>query len=106
MVQDSGISQTFLIVILLPVVANMPEVYSILLHTDVDIQYFQAIRGSMNRKEEIEIIVAISRSIQISCFILPFMVILGWIIGANMSLIFNGFETMILFVTILYFSIS
>ena len=59
----------------------------------------------MNGKVEIEIIIAVSRSIQISCFGLPFMVLLGWEIGADMSLVFNAFGIMILFVTILWFSI-
>jgi len=59
--------------------------------------------GSSKGKVEIEIIIAVSRSIQVSCLVLPFMVLLGWIIGTDMSLVFNRFETMILFVTILYF---
>ena len=91
MVQDSGIPKGFLTVILLPVVANTPDVCAVILRTNVVVQYHQAIRGSMNRKVEIEIIIAVSRSIQVSCFILPFMVLLGWMIRADMSLVFNGF---------------
>jgi Ca2+:H+ antiporter len=71
----------------------------------IDVQYFQAITGSVKGKIELEIIIAVNRSIQVACFVLPFTVLLGWIIGTEMSLLFNGFETTALFTTVLYISL-
>jgi Ca2+:H+ antiporter len=46
--------------------------------------------------------VAVGSSMQIALLITPLMVLLGWAIGADMSLFFNTFETAILFITVLY----
>jgi Ca2+:H+ antiporter len=47
--------------------------------------------------------VAVGSSMQIALLVTPLMVLLGWAIGADMSLFFNTFETAILFITVLYF---
>lgn len=46
--------------------------------------------------------VAVGSSMQIALLVTPLMVLLGWIIGSDMSLFFNTFETAILFITVLY----
>ena len=46
--------------------------------------------------------VAVGSSMQIALLVIPLMVLLGWIIGADMTLFFNTFETAILFITVLY----
>lgn len=46
--------------------------------------------------------VSVGSSMQISLLITPLMVLLGWALGADMSLFFNTFETAILFITVLY----
>jgi Ca2+:H+ antiporter len=46
--------------------------------------------------------VAVGSSMQIALLVIPLMVLLGWILGADMSLFFNTFETAILFITVLY----
>lgn len=46
--------------------------------------------------------VAVGSSMQIALLITPLMVIIGWPMGANMTLFFNTFETTVLFVTVLY----
>jgi len=38
---------------------------------------------------------------QIALFITPFLVVLGWIIGVDMSLYFQSFETVVLFISVL-----
>ena len=38
---------------------------------------------------------------QIALFVTPFMVILGWIIGQPMTLNFEGFETVVFFLSVL-----
>lgn len=39
--------------------------------------------------------VAVGSSIQISLFVTPFMVILGWILGKPLSLLFDPFESIV-----------
>ena len=39
---------------------------------------------------------------QIALLITPLTVLLGWALGAEMTLFFNTFETAILFITVLY----
>jgi len=46
--------------------------------------------------------VAVGSSMQIALLITPLMVLLGWIIHADMTLFFNTFETAVLFITVLY----
>jgi len=46
--------------------------------------------------------VAVGSSMQIALLLTPLMVLIGWIIGADMTLFFNTFETAILFITVLY----
>jgi Ca2+:H+ antiporter len=46
--------------------------------------------------------VAVGSSIQIALLVTPLMVIIGWPLGANMTLFFNVFETTILFISIMY----
>jgi len=53
-------------------------------------------------KMDLAIGVAVGSSMQISLLVVPLMVLLGWIIGADMTLFFNTFETAILFITVLY----
>ncbi|KAK3060888.1 hypothetical protein LTS18_007480 [Coniosporium uncinatum] len=43
--------------------------------------------------------VAVGSSIQIALFVTPLVVLLGWILGREMTLFFNIFETISLFVT-------
>jgi Ca2+:H+ antiporter len=45
--------------------------------------------------------VAIGSSMQIALFVTPFLVILGWIIGQPMTLHFQGFETVVFFLSVL-----
>ena len=45
--------------------------------------------------------VSVGSSMQISLLLTPLMVLIGWAIGADMTLFFNNFETAILFITVL-----
>ena len=45
--------------------------------------------------------VAIGSSMQIALFLTPFLVILGWAIGQPMTLHFQGFETIVFFLSVL-----
>lgn len=56
-------------------------------------------------KMDLAIGVAVGSSMQIALLVTPLMVLLGWIIGADMTLNFNTFETAILFITVLYYQL-
>jgi Ca2+:H+ antiporter len=79
-VEKMSISSTFIGIILIPIVGNAAE------HATAVVVAF---RGKM----DLAINVAIGSSLQISLFVTPFLVILGWIIEVDMTLDFHIFET-------------
>jgi Ca2+:H+ antiporter len=86
MVEHTGVSQAFIGLIILPIVGNAAE-------------HVTAVTVAMKNKMDLAIGIAVGSSIQIAIFITPFIVILGWIMGKPMTLYFNIFETVALFVT-------
>ncbi|XP_015894167.1 vacuolar cation/proton exchanger 2 [Ziziphus jujuba] len=78
----------FISVILLPIVGNAAE-------------HASAIMFAMKDKLDITLGVAIGSSTQISMFVIPFCVVVGWIMGQPMDLNFKLFETATLFITVL-----
>jgi Ca2+:H+ antiporter len=87
-VESTGMSRTFIGLILLPIVGNAAE------HVTACIV---AAKGKM----DLALGVAIGSSLQIAIFVTPSLVILGWIIGQPMTLHFEGFETVVFFISIL-----
>jgi Ca2+:H+ antiporter len=84
-----GISKNFVGLILLPIVGNAAE------HTT-------ALTVAIKDKMDLAIGVAIGSSLQIALLVLPFVVVLGWIIGKdNMTLFFDGFQIAVLFVAVI-----
>ncbi|USP78689.1 Vacuolar calcium ion transporter [Curvularia clavata] len=88
MVETSGISQSFIGLIILPIVGNAAE-------------HVTAVTVAMKNKMDLSIGIAVGSSIQIAIFITPVIVVLGWMMGKEMTLYFNIFETVALFVTVL-----
>jgi Ca2+:H+ antiporter len=88
----SGISKTFVGLILLPIVGNAAE-------------HATAVTVAVKDKMDLAIGVAVGSSMQIALLVLPFTVVLGWIIGNaktdEMTLLFDGFQIAILFVAVL-----
>ncbi|KAK1578397.1 hypothetical protein Q3G72_029946 [Acer saccharum] len=78
----------FISVILLPIVGNAAE-------------HGSAIMFAMKNKLDITLGVAIGSSTQISMFVIPFCVVVGWFMGKPMDLNFQLFETATLFITVL-----
>ncbi|TXG69478.1 hypothetical protein EZV62_004413 [Acer yangbiense] len=78
----------FISVILLPIVGNAAE-------------HGSAIMFAMKDKLDISLGVAIGSSTQISMFVIPFCVVVGWFMGKPMDLNFQLFETATLFITVL-----
>jgi Ca2+:H+ antiporter len=84
LVQNSGLSQAFVGLIILPIVGNAAE-------------HVTAVTMASKNKMDLAINVALGSSIQIALFVTPVIVLLGWAIGTDMSLYFSLFETISLF---------
>jgi Ca2+:H+ antiporter len=84
LVQNSGISQAFIGLIILPIVGNAAE-------------HVTAVTMASKNKMDLAINVALGSSIQIALFVTPVIVLLGWAISTDMSLYFSLFETISLF---------
>jgi len=85
---SGGISKEFVGVILLPIVGNAAE-------------HVTAVTVAVKDKLTLSMGVAVGSSIQIALFVIPFTVILGWIIGKPLTLLFDPFESIILFLSVL-----
>jgi Ca2+:H+ antiporter len=83
-----GISQYFVGLILLPIVGNAAE-------------HATAVTVAIKDKMDLAIGVAVGSSMQIALLVLPLMVILGWIIGADMTLVFDDFQIVVIFVAVI-----
>lgn len=86
-VEASGLSKTFLGLIVIPIVGNAAE-------------HVTAIIVAMKDKMDLAIGVAVGSSLQIAIFVTPFMVLIGWVIDVPMSLYFSTFETAVLFISV------
>ncbi|RKF75922.1 putative vacuolar calcium ion transporter protein [Golovinomyces cichoracearum] len=83
---DTGISEAFIGLIILPIVGNAAE-------------HVTAVTVAVKNKMDLAIGVALGSSIQISLFVTPFAVLLGWCMNRDLSLYFTLFETVSLFVS-------
>jgi Ca2+:H+ antiporter len=85
LVDNSPLSEAFVGLIILPIVGNAAE-------------HVTAVTVAAKNKLDLALGVALGSSIQIALFVTPIVVILGWILGKDMSLYFSLFETGSLFV--------
>ncbi|XP_073110123.1 vacuolar cation/proton exchanger 3 isoform X2 [Elaeis guineensis] len=83
-----NLPMAFISVVLLPIVGNAAE-------------HASAIMFAVKDKLDITLGVAIGSSTQISMFVIPSCVVVGWIMGKHMDLNFQLFETAVLFITVL-----
>ncbi|KAL3638329.1 Vacuolar cation/proton exchanger 5 [Castilleja foliolosa] len=83
-----NIPVAFISVILLPIVGNAAE-------------HAGAIMFAVKDKLDISLAVAIGSSTQIAMFLIPFTVVVGWVMDRPMDLNFQLFETAILLMTVL-----
>ncbi|KZT29881.1 calcium/proton exchanger [Neolentinus lepideus HHB14362 ss-1] len=86
--ESGAISQEFVGMVLLPIVGNAAE-------------HVTAVTVSVKDKLTLSIGVAVGSSIQIALFVIPFIVTLGWIINKPLSLLFDPFEAIALFLSVL-----
>ncbi|KAG6830745.1 hypothetical protein H0H92_014826, partial [Tricholoma furcatifolium] len=64
-------------------------------------EHFTAVTMAMKNKMEVTITISVGSSIQIAAFVVPLLVIIGWISGHELTLYFANFETIVLFVSVL-----
>ena len=87
--EGGGVSRTFVGLILLPIVGNAAE-------------HATAVTVAIKDKMDLSIGVAVGSSMQIALLLLPLIVVLGWILGKDeMNLSFDGFQIVVLFVSVL-----
>ncbi|KAJ2775508.1 hypothetical protein IWQ57_000413 [Coemansia nantahalensis] len=83
-----NLSPSFVGMILLPIVGNAAE-------------HVTAVTVAVRNKMDLALGVAVGSSIQIALFVMPFLCILGWIIGQPLTIYFSPFTTVVLFITVL-----
>jgi len=86
--QNWNLSPSFVGLILLPIVGNAAE-------------HVTAITVALKNKMDLAIGVALGSSMQVALMVIPFLVIVGWIIDVNLSLVFTLFETLSIFMSVL-----
>lgn len=84
LVEKTGLSKTFIGLILIPIVGNAAE-------------HVTAIFVAMKDKMDLAIGVALGSSMQIAIFVTPLMVLIGWCLNIEMSLQFSIMEVVVLF---------
>jgi len=86
--QGNRISTEFVSIILLPIVGNAAE-------------HVTAVTVSYKDKLTLSLGVAVGSSIQIALFVIPFIVTLAWILGKPLTLLFDPYESITLFLAVL-----
>ncbi|TFK54680.1 calcium/proton exchanger [Heliocybe sulcata] len=83
-----SIPKAFIGLILLPIVANAAE-------------HVTSVWMAMKDKMELTIGICVGSSIQIASFVVPLLVIVGWIADRDLTLFFADFETITLFISVM-----
>ncbi|KAI9644344.1 hypothetical protein NHQ30_007701 [Ciborinia camelliae] len=87
--EGGGLSEEFVGLILLPIVGNAAE-------------HATAVTVACKDKMDLAIGVAVGSSMQVALFLIPLLVVIGWIMGNDaMNLSFDGFQVAVLFVAVL-----
>jgi Ca2+:H+ antiporter len=76
---DLGLSQLFIGVMLVPLVGNVAE-------------HFVAVLVAAANMMDLSLGIAIGSGLQIALFVTPVLVLMGWVIGTPMTLVFNSYE--------------
>ncbi|AAW40631.1 calcium ion transporter, putative [Cryptococcus deneoformans JEC21] len=85
---NPSLSAEWVGLILLPIVGNAAE-------------HFTAVSVSVKDKLDLSISVAVGSSIQIALFVIPVIELLAWTIGKPMTLLFDPYESIVLFLSVL-----
>ncbi|PWZ02085.1 calcium/proton exchanger [Testicularia cyperi] len=87
-VETGGISRTWIGLILLPIASNATE-------------HLAAVIFAWKNKIQMASSIAIGSSIQIALFVIPLLVLIAWMGDKPLSLLFDPFATILLFLTVL-----
>jgi len=85
--ESNGVSKVWISFILLPLIGNAAE-------------HVAAVTVAVKGRLDLSIAIAVGSSIQIALFVLPVLILLGWAIGQPLSMFFDIFETLTLFISI------
>lgn len=86
--EESGMSRTFVGLILLPIVGNAVE-------------HITAVTVAMKDKMDLAMGIAVGSTVQIALFVIPFITIYGWIFDKHMTLNFPHFELFLYILSII-----
>lgn len=86
--QQLRVSKSFIGIVLLPIVGNAVE-------------HVTAVKVALNDKMELAMGVAVGSATQVSLFVVPVVVIAGWIMGQPMTLAFPQFEILVYLMAII-----
>jgi len=81
------LSKEWIGLILLPIVSSIAECVT-------------AVNVSVKDQLSLSISVAVGSTIQTALFVIPFMVILGWILNKPLALLFDPFESVVLYISV------
>ncbi|KAI0091210.1 Sodium/calcium exchanger protein-domain-containing protein [Irpex rosettiformis] len=81
------ISKEWIALILLPTVGSLAECIT-------------ATNVSVEDQLTLSISVAVGSTIQTALFVIPFMVLLGWVLGKPLALLFDPFESIVLYISV------
>jgi calcium/proton exchanger len=87
-VETLGVSRSFIGLIIVPIVGNAGC-------------YVATVQWARSNKINLAVSVIVGSTLQISLFVTPFLVIVGWAIGKDMTLQFDTFETIVLTISVL-----
>jgi Ca2+:H+ antiporter len=82
-VETLGVSRSFVGLIIVPIVSNAGC-------------FVGTVQWSRSNRINLAVSVIVGSTLQISLFVTPFLVVVGWVIGKDMSLLFDSFETIVL----------
>jgi len=94
MSQECGMSESFIGIILLPIIGNAVE-------------HITSVRMAIKNKIDISLSIAIGSATQVAMFVVPLSVIIAWCLSLDLGLNFNPFEVnMFIYTTIIVFALT
>lgn len=92
-VEETGLSKTFVGIIILPIVGNAVE-------------HLTAVSMAMKNKMDLALAIAIGSCVQIALFVIPFIVIVGWVFEKDMTIDFPPYEITLFIMSVFIVSIT
>ncbi|KZO97331.1 Calcium/proton exchanger [Calocera viscosa TUFC12733] len=90
-VATGALSEEWVGLILIPIIGNAAE-------------HVSAVTVAIKDKVDLAINIAVGSSIQIAVFLIPFITVIAWIMGKNLTMLFDPFESISLFLAVMVVS--